>query len=133
MRNLEHLRPGQFAKIMDTLGADRHGQEIAAAWIAKEKLRDVLNLRARLTVPDAGTGSLSPRRGGRFRAPVTGAGTRRWPAYLSSLVDAVGLVEAKLLLVGEGNVGKAASSRAAFCWQGASADPVRTRTGMWCG
>jgi transposase len=49
VRNLEHLRPGQFAKIMDTLGADRHGQETAAAWIAKEKLRDVLNLRARLT------------------------------------------------------------------------------------
>src|ERR1019366_5950920 len=59
VRNLEHLRPEQFAKIMETLGADRHGQEIAAAWIAKEKLRDVLNLRARLTVPDAGTGSLS--------------------------------------------------------------------------
>lgn len=34
---------------MDTLGADRHGQEILAAWIAKEKLRDVLNLRARVT------------------------------------------------------------------------------------
>jgi transposase len=49
VRNLEHLRPAQFAKIMDTLGADRHGQEIAAAWIAKEKLRDVLNLRARVT------------------------------------------------------------------------------------
>jgi transposase len=48
-RNLEHLRPAQFAKIMDTLGADRHGQEILAAWIAKEKLRDVLNLRARVT------------------------------------------------------------------------------------
>ena len=48
VRNLEHLRPAQFAKVMDTLGADRHGQEIAAAWIAKEKLRDVLNLRARL-------------------------------------------------------------------------------------
>ena len=28
---------------------DRYGQEIAAAWIAKEKLRDVLNLRARVT------------------------------------------------------------------------------------
>jgi len=49
VRNLEHLRPAQFAKIMDTLGADWHGQEIAAAWIAKEKLRDVLNLRARVT------------------------------------------------------------------------------------
>jgi len=49
VRNLEHLSPARFAKIMDTLGADRHGQEILAAWIAKEKLRDVLNLRARIT------------------------------------------------------------------------------------
>jgi transposase len=49
VRNLEHLRPGQFAKVMDTLGADWHGQEILAAWIGKEKLRDVLNLRARVT------------------------------------------------------------------------------------
>jgi transposase len=49
VRNLEHLAPAQFAKVMDTLGADRHGQEIAAAWIGKEKLRDVLNLRARVT------------------------------------------------------------------------------------
>ncbi len=38
VRNLEHLRPGQFAKVMDTLSADQHGQEIAAAWIGKEKL-----------------------------------------------------------------------------------------------
>ena len=60
VRNLEHLRPSQFAKIMDTLGADRRGQEIAAAWIAKEKLRDVLNLRARVT------GS-APLRAGRAR------------------------------------------------------------------
>jgi transposase len=36
VRNLEHPRPEQFAKIMDTLSADRHGQEIAAAWIGKE-------------------------------------------------------------------------------------------------
>ena len=49
VRNLEHLRPEQFARVMDTLGADRHGQEIAAAWIGKEKLRDALNLRARIT------------------------------------------------------------------------------------
>ena len=49
VRNLEHLRPEQFARVMDTLGADRHGQEILAAWIGKEKLRDVLNLRARIT------------------------------------------------------------------------------------
>jgi len=48
-RNLEHLRPSQFARVMDTLGGDRHGQQILAAWIAKEKLRDVLNLRARVT------------------------------------------------------------------------------------
>ena len=49
VRNLEHLSPAQFAKIIDVLGRDRYGQEIAAAWIAKEKLRDVLNLRARVT------------------------------------------------------------------------------------
>jgi hypothetical protein len=49
VRNLGHLSPAQLAQVMDTLGADRHGQEIAAAWIAKEKLRDVLNLRARVT------------------------------------------------------------------------------------
>jgi transposase len=48
-RNLEHLSPDQFAKVIDTLDRDRYGQEIAAAWIAKEKLRDVLNLRARIT------------------------------------------------------------------------------------
>jgi hypothetical protein len=34
---------------MDTLDADAAGQEIAAAWIAKEKLRHALNLRARIT------------------------------------------------------------------------------------
>jgi len=49
VRNLEHLRTAQFAKVIDTLGADRHGQQIAAAWIGKEKLRDALNLRARIT------------------------------------------------------------------------------------
>jgi len=49
VRNLEHLSPDQFAKIIDTLDRDRYGQEIAAAWIAKEKLRDALNLRARVT------------------------------------------------------------------------------------
>jgi transposase len=49
VRNLEHLRPEQFAKIMDTLGRDAAGQELLAAWIAKEKLRDALNLRARVT------------------------------------------------------------------------------------
>jgi transposase len=49
VRNLEHLRPEQFAKVMDILGVDRHGQQILAAWIGKEKLRDVLNLRAAVT------------------------------------------------------------------------------------
>jgi transposase len=49
VRNLEHLGPAQFVKIMNTLGSDRHGQQILAAWIAKEKLRDALNLRARVT------------------------------------------------------------------------------------
>jgi transposase len=48
-RNLEHLSAAQFAKIIDTLDRDRYGQEIAAAWIGKEKLRDALNLRARVT------------------------------------------------------------------------------------
>ena len=49
VRNLEHLRPGQFAKVMDTLIRDKAGQQILAAWIAKEKLRDALNLRAAVT------------------------------------------------------------------------------------
>ena len=49
VRNLEHLSAGQFAKVMNTLGRDLHGQQILAAWIGKEKLRDALNLRARVT------------------------------------------------------------------------------------
>jgi transposase len=49
VRNLEHLGPAQFAKVMDTLGGDAAGQQILACWIAKEKLRDALNLRARIT------------------------------------------------------------------------------------
>ncbi len=49
VRNLEHLSPAQFAKVMDTLGSSRHGQQILAAWIGKEELRDALNLRARIT------------------------------------------------------------------------------------
>jgi len=32
MRNLEHLRPGQVAKVMDILGGDQRGQELLAAW-----------------------------------------------------------------------------------------------------
>jgi transposase len=49
VRNLEHLRPGQLATVIETLTADRHGQEIAAAWTGKDKLREPLNLRARIT------------------------------------------------------------------------------------
>jgi transposase len=49
VRNLEHLSPAQFAKVMNTQGADQHGQQVLAACIAKEKLRDALNLRARVT------------------------------------------------------------------------------------
>jgi transposase len=49
VRNLEHLSPAQFAKVTGALQADPGGQEIAAAWIAKEKLRHALNLRARVT------------------------------------------------------------------------------------
>ena len=71
VRNLEHLSPGQFAKIMDTLSADAAGQEILAAWIAKEKLRDVLNLRARVT------GSVPPERAVRDRLSPSTTGARR--------------------------------------------------------
>ena len=49
VRNLEHLSPAQFAKVMAALGSNPAGQEIAAAWIGKEKLRHALNLRARVT------------------------------------------------------------------------------------
>jgi hypothetical protein len=48
VRNLENLSAAQFAKVMDTLGGDWHGRQILAAWIGKEKLRDTLNLRARI-------------------------------------------------------------------------------------
>jgi transposase len=48
-RNLEDLSPEKFSKIIETLDADGHSQQIALAWIAKEKLRAALNLRARVT------------------------------------------------------------------------------------
>jgi transposase len=48
-RNLEDLSPDQFEKIIQTLDASAEGQQAALAWIAKEKLRDALNLRARVT------------------------------------------------------------------------------------
>ena len=46
-RNMESLSAAQFGKVIETLDADGHGQQIAIAWIAKEKLRAALNLRAR--------------------------------------------------------------------------------------
>jgi transposase len=48
-RNLESLSPAQFGKVIETLDADGHGQQIAIAWIAKEKLRAALNLRVRFS------------------------------------------------------------------------------------
>lgn len=48
-RNLESLSPDQFAKVIETLDGDAHGQQIAIAWIAKEKIRAALNLRKRIT------------------------------------------------------------------------------------
>jgi len=48
-RNLENLSPEQFEKIIETLDASSEGQQVALAWIAKEKLRDALKLRARVT------------------------------------------------------------------------------------
>jgi transposase len=47
-RNLEDLSPDQFARIL-ALDCDGHGQQVVLAWIAKEKLRDALNLRRRIT------------------------------------------------------------------------------------
>ena len=48
-KNLESLSPEQFEKVIETLDATAEGQQIALAWIGKEKLRDALNLRARVT------------------------------------------------------------------------------------
>ena len=48
-RNVENLSPEQFDKIIGTLDASAEGQQVALAWIAKEKLRDALKLRARVT------------------------------------------------------------------------------------
>jgi len=48
-RNLESLSAEQFEKVIETLDATGPGQQIAIAWIAKEKLRSALNLRARVT------------------------------------------------------------------------------------
>lgn len=45
LRNREDLRPDQIQKIIDTLIEDDTGHQILLAWIAKEKLRDLLRLR----------------------------------------------------------------------------------------
>jgi transposase len=48
-RNVETLSRARFAKVIETLDSDAHGQQVAIAWIAKEKLRAALKLRARIT------------------------------------------------------------------------------------
>jgi transposase len=48
-RNLENLSAEQFEKVIETLDATPEGQQAAVAWIAKEKLRGALKLRARVT------------------------------------------------------------------------------------
>ena len=47
--NIENLDPGHLATIIGVLDADADGQQIAAVWIAKEHLRDLLALRATRT------------------------------------------------------------------------------------
>ena len=78
VRNLEHLSPAQFAKVTGILGSDPAGQEIAAAWIAKEKLRHALNLRARVT----GSARASATSGTGSSPSTTGApGTTTSPSW----------------------------------------------------
>jgi transposase len=43
--NIETLDPGHLATIIEVLDGDGDGQQIAAAWIAKEQLRSLLALR----------------------------------------------------------------------------------------
>ena len=47
--NIETLDPAHLATIIGVLDADSDGQQIAAVWIAKEHLRDILALRATRT------------------------------------------------------------------------------------
>ena len=47
--NIENLAPEHLATIIGVLDADADGQQIAAVWIAKEHLRDLLALRATRT------------------------------------------------------------------------------------
>jgi transposase len=48
-RNVESLSQENFVKVIEILDATGAGQQAALAWIAKEKLRDVLKCRARVT------------------------------------------------------------------------------------
>ena len=48
-RNAENLSRDDSAKVTDTLDASAEGQQAAITWTAKEKLRDVLKLRTRVT------------------------------------------------------------------------------------
>jgi transposase len=50
-RDVEHLSPDQFAKVITTLDGNRHGQEIATAWIAKESSATPSTCGARITGP----------------------------------------------------------------------------------
>jgi transposase len=47
--NIETIDPDHLAIIIDTLDGDADGQQIAAVWIAKEQLRNLLALRATKT------------------------------------------------------------------------------------
>ena len=47
--NIENLSPGHLTAIIGALDADADGQQIAAVWIAKEQLRDLLALRVTRT------------------------------------------------------------------------------------
>jgi transposase len=47
--NIENLNPDHLAAIIGVLDSDADGQQIAAVWIAKEHLRDLLALRATRT------------------------------------------------------------------------------------
>jgi len=49
VRNREDLRPEQIQKIFNTLIEEESGQQILLAWIAKEKLRDLIRLRPTVT------------------------------------------------------------------------------------
>ena len=75
--NIENLAPEHLATIIGVLDADADGQQIAAVWIAKEHLRDLLALRATRThvtpAPSAVRDKLARSISG---APITTASPR---------------------------------------------------------